>query len=240
MLSEAFSKFQITAEYPISVTAGTFEEGNFLEGILENGVFVVRPSTGTSGPVFAGVAWGYFSTPATAPIVDLLTVDASAYTAVLSQVPTSTGAIQVYLAVLNTANNEYEPGTVFTQIGSAPLTTQYTISGNTLTFNSANGGVKVYALYRYNLTVQQAEALVGDVISIAAPAVTNSIGIIERGKIFTSCFDTSIDWTTNPATIKLGASGNITVGGSGATINARVYALPTADVPFLGVQFDTI
>lgn len=239
-LDLGLNKQVINGEYPVSVTSGTIEEGMALISIMENGQSVVLPGAGTANVGrFAGVAWGYFTIPTTAPIVDTGKVDATAYTFVLSQVPAAAGELQVYLGQMNTTTGLIEPVTLLASATSAPSASQYVLSGNTLTLNSANAGAYIYAVYRYNLTAQQAASLVGDGIPPTLPAaVTGTIGVIKRGRVYTNNFDTTVDWTTNPTNITVGANGQFTIGGSGPAVNGFVYSLPNADSAFLGIEFD--
>lgn len=243
MLDLTLSKFQIDAEYPVSDTASTIEEGAFLTGVMEDGKFKVAPCAGAAGEVFAGIAWGYFTSPTTAPMTETGKVDSSAYTFVMSQLPTAATAVRVYKGVVDPITGTVTAGSPITVSAAttAPASGTVNIAGNTLTFNADMAGQPVLITYRYALTAQQAASYVGDGITQTLGAdVSGTIGVIERGRIFTSNFDTSVDWTAASPKITLAAGGFITIGGTGTAINGRIYALPTAESPFLGIQFDSV
>lgn len=112
-----------------------------------------------------------------------------------------------------------------------------TVVGATVTTLTAGNSVTV--TYRYALTVTQARALVGDTQPGGyAGLVVGQIGVAKRGIIFTSEFDASKNYAV-ATSIKLAAGGQITdQTGTGATLTgAYVVSVPTADVPFLGIEF---
>jgi hypothetical protein len=102
-------------------------------------------------------------------------------------------------------------------------------------------GLTVRVTYKYALTVVQARALQGDVQAGGyAGSYVGQVGLVKRGLIYTSEFDASVNWAAATA-IKLAANGQITnQSGSGATIKGYVVSLPTQDVPFLGIEFDSL
>lgn len=102
-------------------------------------------------------------------------------------------------------------------------------------------GNTVSVTYKYELTVVQARALMGDAQPGGyAGMVVGQIGLAKRGTIYTSEFDASVDWSTVTA-IKMAAGGMLTgQAGDGEAINAVVVALPSQDVPFLGLEFSTL
>ena len=92
--------------------------------------------------------------------------------------------------------------------------------------------------YRYALSVTQAQALVGNTQPGGyAGLVVSQVGIAKRGVIYTSEFDASKNWAAATG-IKLAAGGQITdQTGTGAVVNGYVVSVPTANVPFLGIEF---
>ncbi len=224
------TRIQLSMEVPLSPNAAQIEEGQALQWTSMNGQNYVTQGTGTAGQ-FAGVAFGYFMRPNTGVVVDTLTVPATApYTVTLSQSPNNVAAVSVVSG-----------STQFTQVTSLTAASQYTIGGSnnqTLTFDSANAGATVTVTYRMNLTVFQAEMYTGDGYIVNAPSnVTGTIGVIQKGVVMTSNFDTSVYWGAgNINNITCAAGGYFTTGGSGAAVNATVYSVPTQDMPYLGLN----
>ena len=117
--------------------------------------------------------------------------------------------------------------------------TGMTVSGRNVTVLPV--GATIRATYKYALTVVQARALQGDVQPGGnAGDYVGQIGLAKRGVIFTSEFDTSVNWATATG-IKLAANGRVTnQAGAGATINAYVVSAPTQEIPFLGLEFSAL
>lgn len=99
-------------------------------------------------------------------------------------------------------------------------------------------GITVRATFKYALTVIQARAAEGDVQPGGyAGATVGQIGLAKRGVIYTSEFDAAVNWAAATA-IKLAANGRVTnQAGAGNTIQGYVVAVPTQEVPFLGIEF---
>jgi hypothetical protein len=118
-----------------------------------------------------------------------------------------------------------------------------TINGTTITNvnNTVTGltaGDSVTITYKYAPSVVQARALVGDVQPGGYAGLTVSqVGVVKRGVIYTTEFDASKNWAAATG-IKLAANGQITdQSGTGTAIQGYVVAVPTATVPFLGIEF---
>ena len=100
-------------------------------------------------------------------------------------------------------------------------------------------GMKVKVVYRYALTNIQARAMMGDAQPGGpAGAIVGQCGLAKRGVIYTSCFDTSVNWAAATA-IKLAEGGFVTdQSGTGTALaGAYVVKVPTAEIPFLGIEF---
>lgn len=235
---------QLTAEWPLSLLAGSVEEGQGLQFLIENGTNVVTPGTGAANTnIFAGVALSYFTSPTTGVAVDVVTLDSSG-NGVLSNTPVSSSVISAFLSpTLDTGtgdlqDGQYVGGTALSWVTSAPDATHFTFTGTAFSSNASNTGLVVKVIYRYTLTAQQAAALVGDGIAghTVPSDVTGTIGVIQRGIVFTSNFDVSANWgAADISTIKLATNGLFQVGGTGASVNADVYSVPSASSPYLGL-----
>ena len=241
MLQLSMCRIQTMIDLPLNNLAVNNSNGNYVEegSALQyqeyNGYAAVTPSTGTAGYNFAGVAWGFFMRPSSAVFVDVLTVPTvSPYTVTLSQSPNNLSAITVAVGTAPSNN-----ATLYTQTSGTPTGNEYSIGGLTnqvLTFPSTSAGMSFVVTYSYNLTVLQAQSFTGDGYIANPPSnVTNSIGVIQKGIIFTSKFDTSVYWG-NVSSVNLGPNGIFTSGGSGPAVNAIVYALPNTEVPYLGLN----
>lgn len=246
MLDNSYSRIQINAELPLSDVTLPVEEGMALQYVVENGVNKVTRATGAAtSNLFAGVAMSYFRSPTQAPAVDVLTVDPTTYTVTLSQTPTAAAAILVKNVFIPTSGNTSPIGgsTVYTyDTGAvAPASGHYIVSAGltTLTFNANSAGQQVYVVYLYALTAQQAAALVGDgILATQASDVTGTIGVIQRGIVYTSNYDPVQDWgATDINNITIAAGGIFTRGGTGAPCpRVLVHTVPTGDQPFLGLM----
>jgi hypothetical protein len=109
------------------------------------------------------------------------------------------------------------------------------VAGQNVSGLTAGNTVKV--TYKTAMSAVQARALMGD----AQPGgysglVVGMVGTLKRGTVYTSEFDASVNWAAVTA-IKVGAAGMLTDDGNGPAIEGFVVHVPTADVPFLGVEF---
>lgn len=207
-----------------AVAALPIQDGTPLVFGLENGVRVVSPSAGTAGEVLAGFAHEQTSAAPTLP-TDALKVEqhvVSAGTITLDREP-----LAGQYTVINKATGAVIPVTSAT--------------GNTLTVDAANNGAEVEVTYRRALSVREAVFLVGDVQPGGYSGnVYGQIGVAQQGVIYTDRIVASVNWAAATA-VKLEAGGLLTdQTGTGEAINAKVVSVPSADYPFLGLQFDTI
>jgi len=108
-----------------------------------------------------------------------------------------------------------------------------------LTFNAAEAGQAITVTYRYNLTVAEARLkFFQRNINNEASALFGQVGVGHgHGEIFTDQFDASVDWAS-AATINSGAGGQVTSGGTGVELDARVISVPNVNNPLLGIAFD--
>jgi hypothetical protein len=113
------------------------------------------------------------------------------------------------------------------------------VSGSIVSGLTAGDVVKV--TYTYALTVSQAIGLMGNAIpSGYAGSLLGSTGCSQGGRIYLSTFDTSKNWAAATG-VKLGANGQVTdQTGSGVSIGALIVAVPTQDIPFLGLEFNAV
>jgi len=234
MLDMSRSRSFRSIERPVVSGQSIAEEGLALMYQPSGGAAgFVQTADATAGRVLAGISYGTRVSPTTFISVETYTIPSSSpYTVTVTQAITS-GTVLAKLA----------SGTVLTVTGSPPATGEVQVTGGSavLTFNSAQAGLTFTVTYRYSLTVQQAQMLVGDPQpSSNTPATaTGQIGMMLIGDIYTSEFDSSVDWNAaNVVDIRLAANGRMTIGGSGTVVYpaVKVIAGPTADYPFLGLS----
>lgn len=200
-------------------------EGAALVSVLENGVEVVKPSTGGAGEKFAGFAYAQVINATDLPQVDELIAPASGANTVTTVFTPLAGTLRV--VANGTALTVGTPGT---------NANEYSISGSVITLHTSRYGQTVVVYYRYSPTLGQAKALFGDEFPGGpATSINGQVGVIEYGDVYTTEFETQDDWAGATA-VKLSAAGLVSADGTGVTINARVISVPTAGSPFLGLR----
>lgn len=115
------------------------------------------------------------------------------------------------------------------------------VAGSTTLYqtNVSLSGRTVRVYYRYSPTAIQAQMLQGDVLPGGDSGyILNTVGVIIAGDVYTSEYDTTVDWVTG-GVLKINASNQFTIGGSGPTATgARIISKPTAASPFLGIALN--
>lgn len=209
-------------EYPVAPSASVTAEGLALVGMTVNGVFGVAPSAGASGEKFIGI-----SVSAQMPITSLARVEehtvSGSNVVTLDRVPTA-GTLSVFDVTANA-------------VVPASSTGAWSLAGRTLTLTASETGHEIVARFKYAPTTVESQSIQGDIYP-GGPAgfVVGQVGALKKGTVFTSEFDTTINWNvTNPA-VKTGAGGQFTVGGNGDAVNCVVVNVPSATSPFLGLN----
>ncbi len=228
MIKFELSKITNSTEKAVATGSTVSAEGQALVNDVVNGG--VKPATGAANEQFVGVAFAQQLTPTAFPKVDEPVVGAG-NTAALAFTP-----IGGTLRIIRT-----DTGATLAAGTPAGDATKYSISGTTVTVNSALVGVTLRAFYRFVPTTLQAKAVQGDIPPGGAAAlILNSVGVVTKGEIVTTEFDPSVDWSTVAGNVNVTClvNGVFTVGGSGAVVpNARVTMLPSAAAPYLGLEF---
>ena len=180
----------------------------------------VMPATGTAADVFAGFS---FAGTSAMPFAE------GFYNKVESFTVPATGIVTLQFTPV--AGQVF----VFDNTSMAAVPTP-TVVANTVT--TLTVGDEVTVTYKYALSVVQARALVGDIQPGGySGAYLGQIGLIKRGLIYTSEFDSSVEWDAVTA-IKLAPNGQLTNQlGTGIEIPGMVVAVPGIDIPFLGIEF---
>lgn len=223
MLDLSKSTIIDTRTYPPLSSLTTIEEGSALVGVMESSVLKAKPSAGSAGEFFLGVAQYRRGVPTESNLTVETVVPATGpYTVTLAKTPVGASSVKVYIA-----------GAAATQ--GTPAAGVYSISGTTLTFHSSDAGKALKIVYRFALTVSEATFLYGnDMISNQLiPGV--EISAISTGVVYTDMFVITDTWETL-GTVYLGASGKFTLQSGGTAIDAVVVATPSTANGFLGLS----
>lgn len=212
------SRVALAAEFPIAAGASVTAEGCALVSDNTGGVFGVKPSTGAAGDNFVGVSVSQQLPLTTFPKVE---EKVQPSTDIITLAKTPTGTVLVYNATTSAV---------------MVITTNYTISGKTITMNSAFRGNTIRVFYKFTPSAVEARAIQGDTYPGGATGTTlGQVGILRSGTIYTTEFDQTVDWQQASPTVKLAANGLFTIGGSGATVNCAVVQPPNTTNPYLGL-----
>lgn len=208
-----------------ALAVSPLQDGTPLVFGLEGGVRVVSPSAGAAGEVLAGFS---FAQTSAAPVLPTDAVRVESGTA------DANGVI-----VLQKAPLAGQVTAVNASTGAA--ITIDSVSGKTVDMAAAGANANVVVTYRTALTVAEAVSLVGHQQPGGYSGATyGQTGVAQQGVIYTDRIDAGVNWAAATA-IKLDAGGTLTdQTGAGVAIDAKVVAVPTADYPFLGLQFNTL
>ena len=202
-------------------------EGCALVAVLSGGVFGVQKGSDTSTDKFAGVSLASTINSTAYAYVEDVTVGAGAtYTLTLTQ---QANTLLVWDITANAA---------LTQVGTTPNAGEVKVAATLLTFHAGAIGHALRITYKYTPTVQQVRAIQGDEpAGRAASFSMGTVGVITRGDVMTTEFNTAVNWNVANPVIALGASGQFTIGGTGAVVTGYVTSVPTPDSPYLGLHF---
>lgn len=225
MLNFNFCRFDRQTSRSVAPSTLITAEGTPLvaDNTVVNGV---KPATGAAGEIFVGVTFSQQLTILAFPYVEDLVPNASNQFT-LAHAPSS-GTLRILDTTTSTPQTAGTPGTT---------ANQYSISGQVVTVNSAQGTDTMRCWYRYVPTTVEARSLQGDTLpGGAADLVLNTVGVVVAGDVYTTEYDSTVDWTAANIVVKLGANGLFTIGGSGGTATGvRVISPPTPDNPYLGL-----
>jgi hypothetical protein len=223
-----------TREWPVAAGQPAIEEGLALILKQENGVGKAAISGGASdNDLFIGFAMNQQAVPAIIPYVQEVQIpDTSPYTVTIDKVPV--GSLGLRLKSDNTA--------FALDAGGGLATGEYQYASGVLTFAAADAGKVLVLTHRYSPTLL--ESMYAGAASFGnsgnVTLTTGTTGVIEKGEVFTTCFDPTVNWSivTGASVIKAGANGLVQVGGTGATIHhALIINVPSAENPMLGIKW---
>jgi hypothetical protein len=242
MLSRTYSRWDRFYNIDALKSAPFVTNGQCVQQVMEGGFKKGRPSNGTDDTFFLGVSYGiYKGVGPTTTKIETVTVGSAnggVATALLSK-PVA-GDITVYkgadytgTAMTPTANDAAPTGASDYDLAA---------DNRTITVDDQNAGATLFVIYSYSPTEQDRRFLYeggGDYYpGNNAPLVFGQVGVITEGIVYTDQFAKNVNWNSvAPSTpIKGAANGIFTVGGTGCVCTGvKVHAVPTADVPFLGL-----
>lgn len=212
-------------EIPLALGVNPDESGLAMVRVADvQGNEAIQPAKGTAGEIFVGVA--YLDKHATAK------------------------GVRVGYRVLVPASNPLSV-TLPDQIGISNLKvvsatgvvlvagTDYNLAGNVLTFVAAFASTEQFLSYNYTLSQSQLTMLGISPIPSAASFLGKMAVLAGTVRVFVSNFDASADFAITGANsqVTLADGGMFSVGG--ATAVAKCFHVPTAQDPYLGVEFTT-
>lgn len=223
MIYGPFSKYVDSSEAVVAPGAVINAEGLALVRAAGNQAAGVLPATGTSADVFAGFS---IAGTSAAPFMEGFTNKQETF------IVPATGTVTLQFAPVPTQVFVFDKTTGAAASG-------YAVSGKNVT--SLTVGDEVVVTYKYALSVIQARSLQGDVQPGGySGAYIGQIGLIKRGQIYTSEYDTSKNWAAATA-VKLAAGGQVTdQSGAGVAIPAAIIAVPSSEVTYLGLEFSAV
>lgn len=187
----------------------------------------LAPSKGESGEIFAGFVMRRTSA---APIVEDYMTKVEKFVIAAPEEGDSSVELQFEPLSSSVCVIDCSTGTAI----AAPI-----VEGKVISSANFKNDMEIEVVYKYALTVVQARSIFGDQQpGGAAGDLLGQVGCAKRGQIYTSWFDTTVNWHTAKQ-IKLAANGMITnENGSGEVLpGAYVVGVPNVDEPFLGIEF---
>jgi hypothetical protein len=216
------TRVAVSNELPIAVGASIQAEGLALVADNTGGVFGVKPSIGDAADVFMGVSISQEFPLLAMPKVEEQTQPA-ANTVTLARTP-----ITGTLAVTDTTSG------LFLVAG-----TDYTVSGKVVTLLAATTGHTHRITYKFVPTALEAESIQGDIYPGGAAGTRfGQCGLLKSGAVYTTEFDSAVDWSQPAPIVTTGANGQFTIGGTGVVVPCQVIATPSVMYPYLGLMIN--
>ena len=213
----------VSVELPVAPGSQVTAEGQALVADTVAGVFGVKPSTGGATDNFVGVA---ISQQMTLNFMSKVEegVHPAGNTFTLARTPAA-GTLSVW----NVTTGAVVPA------GAGG----WTLAARVVTLDAATLGNTLRYTYRFAPTSTEARTLQGDIYPGGpAGALVNQVGVIKNGLVYTSEFDSAVNWNATNPTVRVGANGLFTIGGAGAVVNCAVVSVPSVAQPFLGLMLN--
>lgn len=214
-----------SSDMRLAKSAKIIAEGQAL--VYVPGEVGLAPSKGEAGEIFAGFVMRRTSA---APVIEDYMTKVERF--VIAAPEEGDPAVELQFEPLSAS-------VCVIDLGTGTAIDAPTVEGKVISSASFKNDMEIEVVYKYALSVVQARAIFGDIQpGGAAGDLLGQVGCAKRGQIFTSWFDTTVNWRTAKQ-IKLAANGMITnEKGSGEVLpGAYVVAVPNADEPFLGIEF---
>lgn len=230
-----FDKTRIleSVEVPVQTGFTVTAEGQALVSDYTGGVFGVKPSLVGAGQYY-GASMAQQLTLLYLPMME------SVVSPTIAPVPTT---FAITLARTPTGNIRFYDvtnGVAIVAGNPAANPNEYTLVGNLLTLNyAAQGAGKTLALsYRYSPTTVEALSVQGDIPPGGAANLTlGTMGVIRKGRIATTEFDTSVNWAAGGA-LTVTANGLYTIGGATPVTGAVIIEVPGVSTTTPALVFD--
>lgn len=233
-----FDKVRIleSVEAPVQIGFTVTAEGQALTADYTGAVFGVKPSQAADTNLFYGVSIAQQLTLLYLPMVESVVTPTLAgppttFTITLARTPASN--VRFYNSTTSTA--------ITVPVAVPAAANEYNLTGNVLTlFYAGNGGGNTIDIgYRYSPTTIEALTVQGDIPPGGAANLTlGTMGVIRKGRIATTEFDTSVNWSAG-GILKVGNNGLFTLGGTGVTVpNAVIIEIPGVSTTTPALVFD--
>lgn len=223
------TRIHASTERKLSAGAILKSEGAALVAVYEDAELRVKPSEGTEGEVFVGVAISAIASVTVAPKVEELTIGAK-HVVELARLPITEKDIAVKVE-----------GTNLTVGTSTVDSTNVKLEGTKLTFDGSFEGKVATVTYRFSPNAEELYVVQGEQRpGVHVTTALGQTGVITAGEVLTSEFDVAADWTpkaNGAIEVHLGANGLFTTKATGTKVNAIVTRVPVAGSPYLGLQF---
>lgn len=212
----------ISGEFAVAPGAMFTAEGQAIVRTNNNQSAGVLPSTGTATDIFVGFAIAHtVGAPFEEPF----------YNSVETYVVPTGGKVSLVNTPIAGQVGIYD----ITAGAPVPVSGGVSVTGNVI--SGLTAGNTVVVTYKYSLSVYQRVALFGN----AQPGgyvgtYVDQIGYVSQGQVYTSEFNTSVNWAV-ATQVKLAANGQITdqTGSGNVIANATITAVPSSQVPYLGI-----
>lgn len=172
-------------EQPTALGTTVTAEGQPVVADYSTGSFGVKPAAAAATDVFYGVAWSQQLTITALPYYETIT-------------PVQGGTVNLSRANLYLAGIVVPGFTVITTSPASATDVQVNITNGTLTFYASGVNVTpVTVRYRYQPSTVEINTVQGNnPAGGSAQFTTNSVGVIRHGHVYTTEYDTTIDWAT--------------------------------------------
>lgn len=196
-------------------------EGIPLVADYTGGQFGVREGTGNAAEKFLGVSISQQMTMLSVPRIQTIVVPAGATPIVinLDREPLA-GSLFIF----------DETAAAAIVVGAPANPGEYSIAGKAISLNTGAGTHTIRVQYRFSPTTIEARTIQGDIPPGGAADLTlGSMGVIVKGVVATTMFDTTADWAgaANPV-LTIGANGLFTLGGNTPVPGAVILNVPSA------------